>query len=95
MSGSNFFFLLEQKHTVVKDLTVITFRKVALSLVTMDGLTLMLSCMINVKLQNKHGDKEKNNIWLTEMKIFNSPGGNKKNKHAGRLRDNQSNAPCM
>lgn len=32
---------------------VLTFRKVALSLVTMDGLTLMLSCIIDVKLQNK------------------------------------------
>lgn len=68
------YFLLEQKRTVVKEPTVITFRKVALSLVTMDGLTLMLSCMINVKLQNKQGEKEKNNIWLTEMKIFNSLG---------------------
>lgn len=67
-------FSLEQKRTVAEEPTVLTFRKVALSLVTMDGLTLMLSCMINVKLQNKQGDKEKNNIWLTEMKIFNSPG---------------------
>lgn len=32
---------------------VLTFRNVALSLVTMDGLTLMLSCIIDVKLQNK------------------------------------------
>lgn len=30
-----------------------TFRNVALSLVTMDGLTLMLSCIIDVKLPNK------------------------------------------
>lgn len=33
--------------------TILTFRNVALSLVTMDGLTLMLSCIIDVKLQNK------------------------------------------
>lgn len=29
------------------------------------------------------------------MKILNSPGAQKKDKRAGRLRDNQSNAPCM
>lgn len=29
---------------------VLTFRNVALSLVTMDGLTLILSCIIDVKL---------------------------------------------
>lgn len=33
--------------------TVLTFRNVALSLVTMDGLTLMLSCIMDVKLQKK------------------------------------------
>lgn len=76
-------FSLEQKRTVAEEPTVLTFRKVALSLVTMDGLTLMLSCMINVKLQNKQGVKEKNNIWLTEMKIFNSPGMQKKTNTQG------------
>jgi len=31
-------------------LFILTFRNVALSLVTIDGLTLMLSCIIDVKL---------------------------------------------
>lgn len=56
------FLLLEQKRTVAGERTVLTFRKVALSLVTIDGLTLMLSCMINVKLQNKQGDREKKHL---------------------------------
>lgn len=31
----------------------LTFKNVALSFVTIDGLTLMLSCIIDVKLQDK------------------------------------------
>lgn len=57
MSGANF-LLLGRKRTIAEEPTVLTFRKVALSLVTMDGLTLMLSCMINVKLPNKQGEKQ-------------------------------------
>ena len=36
---------------------LLTLRNVALSLVTMDGFTLMLSCMIDVKLQKDIGGK--------------------------------------
>lgn len=46
--------LFQHLCTVAENEQSLTFRKVALSLVTMEGLTLMLSCIINVKLQNKH-----------------------------------------
>lgn len=36
----------------------LTFRNVALSLVTMDGFTLMLSCMIDVKLSREISGKK-------------------------------------
>lgn len=51
--------LFQHLCTVAENEQSLTFRKVALSLVTMDGLTLMLSCIINVKLQNKHKEGEK------------------------------------
>lgn len=49
-----FFFCL-----CVSICALLTFRNVALSLVTMDGLTLMLSCIIDVKLHNKTKGRKK------------------------------------
>lgn len=52
------------------DTAVLTFRNVALSFVTMDGLTLMLSCIIDVKLQ-------KNNLKVRRRRMLSATYGQK------------------
>lgn len=90
MSNVNSWFLRQQKRTVTEEATILTFRKVALSLVTIDGLTLMLSCMINVKLQNKEGEKQyvahrNQSIQFTRLT---------KEKQTPRPSQRQTNTPC-
>lgn len=62
--------LFQHLCTVAENEESLTFRKVALSLVTMDGLTLMLSCIINVKLQSRHkeGEKFRNLVYKNKKK---------------------------